>query len=194
MSMVWQDEGSLHSERMLERELTFLHADLKGHIVAPGDLATAALRGMVRVVSWLRLDRVVDWFDRTSRQSALERDRSVGWVGRMREYVSAMTNIVQLFVIRLIVLIFATPVFLVFGLVGVGEGLMRRDLRRWGGGRESSFLYHHSKRFVVPSVLSAWMLYLAMPVSTHPNCVVLPFAAAFGLSVGTATGTFKKYL
>ena len=194
MSMVWPDEGSLHSHRMLERELTFLHADLRGHILAPGKLATATLQGLARAASWLRMDRVVSWFNRTGQQSALVRAKSVGWTGRIREYVCAMINIVRLFVVRLIVLILAMPVFLVSGLVGLGEGLMRRDLRRWGGGRESSFVYHHSKHCVVPAVLSAWMLYLAMPISIHPNWILLPGAALFALGIGTATATFKKYL
>ncbi|WP_235044527.1 DUF4400 domain-containing protein [Methylohalobius crimeensis] len=39
-----------------------------------------------------------------------------------------------------------------------------------------------------------WIVYLALPVSVHPNFVVLPFAALFGISVAVAASMFKKYL
>ncbi len=105
-----------------------------------------------------------------------------------------MVNTVQTFAVRLTVLLLATPVFFLFGLVGLAEGLMHRDLRRWGGGRESSFLYHHSKKFLAPSIIAAWMLYLAMPFSVHPNFIVLPFVTLFAVGVAMTTGSFKKYL
>ena len=109
-------------------------------------------------------------------------------------YLEAMTNVMQTFAVRLTVLALATPVFALFGLVGLAEGLMRRDLRRWGGGRESSFVYHHTKKLLGPSILSAWMLYLAAPFTIHPNLVLVPFAVSFAVGVAVTTGTFKKYL
>ena len=64
-------------------------------------------------------------------------------------------TVTQVFAVRMAVLTLAMPVFLLFGLVGVTDGLVQRDLRRWGGGRESSFVYHHAKRFIMPAVLGA---------------------------------------
>ena len=61
--------------------------------------------------------------------------------------------------------------------------LVQRDLRRWGGGRESSFLYHHAKRLVWPSIVMAWVVYLAMPISVHPNFVILPFAVLSAIAI-----------
>jgi len=71
---------------------------------------------------------------------------------------------------------------------------VRRDLRRWGGGRESSFVYHYAKQSVLHLVALAWVVYLALPFSLHPSLVVLPFAALFAVSVSIMAGTFKKYL
>ena len=87
-----------------------------------------------------------------------------------------------------------TPVFVLFTLVALVDGLVRRDLRRWGGGRESSFVYHYAKQSVLPLVALAWVIYLSLPFSVHPSFVVLPFAALFGLSASIMAGTFKKYL
>jgi integrating conjugative element membrane protein (TIGR03747 family) len=86
------------------------------------------------------------------------------------------------------------PLFLLFCLIGVVDGLVQRDLRRWGGGRESSYLYHYAKRSSGSFVIGAWVIYLALPFSIHPVFIVLPFAVLFAISVSIAATTFKKYL
>ena len=106
----------------------------------------------------------------------------------------ATTQIVQVFSIRLVILILATPVFLLFSLIGLVDGLVQRDLRRWGGGRESSFVYHYVKKAAVPLLVMTWVIYLALPFSLHPTFVVLPFAILFALTIAVTASTFKKYL
>ena len=59
-------------------------------------------------------------------------------------------QVTQVFSVRLAILMLATPVFLLFSLVALVDGLVRRDLRRWGGGRESSFVYHYAKKAAIP--------------------------------------------
>ncbi len=99
-----------------------------------------------------------------------------------------------MFAVRLAVLTLATPVFGLFTLVALVDGLVRRDLRRWGGGRESSFVYHYAKKAATPLIIMAWVLYLALPFSLHPSWIILPFALAFALAVTITASTFKKYL
>lgn len=79
-------------------------------------------------------------------------------------------------------------------LVAIVDGLTKRDLRRWGGGRESSFVYHWAKRSALPLLVLTWVIYLALPFSLHPSFGVLPFATLFALSVAVTASTFKKYL
>ena len=86
------------------------------------------------------------------------------------------------------------PVFAMFALVAIVDGLVKRDLRRWGGGRESSFVYHWAKRSALPLLVLTWVIYLAFPVSVHPSFIVLPFAMLFALSVTVTASSFKKYL
>ena len=88
----------------------------------------------------------------------------------------------------------ATPVFQLFSLVALVDGLVRRDLRRWGGGRESSFVYHYAKKAAVPLMVLTWVVYLSLPFSLHPAFIVLPFAMLFALAVTVTASTFKKYL
>jgi integrating conjugative element membrane protein (TIGR03747 family) len=103
-------------------------------------------------------------------------------------------QITQVFAVRLAILTLATPVFGLFTLVALVDGLVRRDLRRWGGGRESSFVYHYAKKAALPLIVTAWVLYLALPVSLHPSWIILPFALVFGFAVTITASTFKKYL
>jgi len=195
MSLWWPEQGVRHSETMLAQEFKYLNSDLTSStvVVAPAELAQIAAARSEDLLAFLGVDRLARWLNSPP--------PSAGWSAALHDlargsgvYIEAMVNTVQTFSVRLIVLVFATPAFLLFGFVGLAEGLMRRDLRRWGGGRESSFLYHHSKLLLAPSIVTAWMLYLAMPFNVHPNLVVLPFAMLFGLGMALTTGTFKKYL
>ena len=92
------------------------------------------------------------------------------------------------------ILVLALPVFALFSLVAIVDGLVKRDLRRWGGGRESSFVYHWAKRSALPLLVLTWVIYLALPFSLHPTFIVLPFAMLFALSVAVTASTFKKYI
>ena len=105
-----------------------------------------------------------------------------------------MMQVTQVFSVRLAILTLATPIFLLFSLVALVDGLVQRDLRRWGGGRESSFVYHYAKKAALPLVVLCWVIYLAIPFSLHPTFVVLPFATLFALSLAVTASTFKKYL
>uniref|UniRef100_Q0I504 DUF4400 domain-containing protein n=1 Tax=Histophilus somni (strain 129Pt) TaxID=205914 RepID=Q0I504_HISS1 len=95
---------------------------------------------------------------------------------------------------RLIVIIFTSPLFLLAPFAGFTEGLMMRDLRKIGSGRESSFLYHHAKRYIKHVMIGSWVLYLSIPVSIYPNIILIPAAFLFGLSICITVASFKKYL
>ena len=106
----------------------------------------------------------------------------------------ATLQVTRVFSLRLAILTLAMPVFVLFSLVALVDGLVQRDLRRWGGGRESSFVYHYAKKAALPLVVITWVVYLALPFSLHPTFIVLPFATVFALAVAVTASTFKKYL
>jgi integrating conjugative element membrane protein (TIGR03747 family) len=92
------------------------------------------------------------------------------------------------------ILVLTIPLFVLAVIVGATDGLVRRDLRRFGAGRESAFIYHRAKQLVVPLVVAPWVIYLAIPVSVHPALILIPCAFALGLAVLVTAATFKKYL
>lgn len=110
------------------------------------------------------------------------------------DYLIAMVFTLMTFMVRVTILTLSLPVFLMFGLVGLADGLMKRDIRRFTGGHESSFVYHIAKGFSVPFLVFGWIIYLAMPVSIHPNFVITPFAVMFAFAIFITASKFKKYL
>lgn len=92
------------------------------------------------------------------------------------------------------ILVLSVPLFIMVSVIGIVDGLVRRDLRRYGAGYESSFVYHHAKRYVKPAMYGPCMLYLAWPTAVWPNLLLLPSAIMLGFVLTVVTGAFKKYL
>jgi len=96
---------------------------------------------------------------------------------------------------RLWVIVFALPAFALACLLGTVDGLVRRDLRRWGGGRESSFVYHRAKKAATWSLTGGFGLYLAWPIGGfNPAYMVLVFTALVAASLSVTVSSFKKYV
>lgn len=95
---------------------------------------------------------------------------------------------------RLLVLCLMLPLFCMAAFVGLVDGLVRRDIRRFGAGRESGFVYHRAKAALMPLLVLPWVIYLALPVSVSPLLILLPSAVLLGVAVCIAAATFKKYL
>lgn len=119
---------------------------------------------------------------------------SEGWIGVIKTYLQAGMYVTLMTLTRCVILILTSPLFILAALVGFTDGLVSRDLRRFGAGRESAFIYHHAKRMVTPIFLTGWLIYLSLPFSIHPNLFLLPCALLFGLMIAIATSSFKKYI
>ncbi len=197
MTFFWKEQGRHHSEAMLAQELHYLDDDFKRSAVVeqPARFARKSAdlfhdylfrkSGIEKGLTWLAAPQ--------GNPSRLRGYLRTAYVAAADYTVSAMT-ITQLFAVRLAVLILALPAFLLLGMVALTDGLVQRDLRKWGGGRESSFVYHWAKKTIAPTLILPWLIYLSMPVSVHPNLVVLPFAALFALMIAVMASSFKKYL
>lgn len=128
-----------------------------------------------------------------SREASLQGQLAQAYVAG-QDYLLAALFTVFTFVVRLTVLSLAMPLFLLAVLTGMVDGLMRRDLRKFGADRESSFIYHRAKRTLLPLTISPRVIYLSLPWSLNPNWVLLPYAGLLGCMVALTMATFKKYL
>ncbi|HFD86465.1 MAG TPA: TIGR03747 family integrating conjugative element membrane protein, partial [Gammaproteobacteria bacterium] len=198
MVMWWPDEGLDHSRTMFASEISYLDNDFR-HSVVTSEPAQFAKRFADNTYYYLfEVTRFVDFIRWVSPPPIANeqglRPKLHKIYNPIAEFVMAMMQVTQVFSVRLAILTLAMPVFLLFSLVALVDGLVQRDLRRWGGGRESSFVYHYAKKAALPLVVLAWVIYLALPFSLHPTFVVLPFATLFALTVAVTASTFKKYL
>ncbi|MBL1476722.1 DUF4400 domain-containing protein, partial [Klebsiella pneumoniae] len=79
-------------------------------------------------------------------------------------------------------------------VIGLIDGLVRRDLRRFGAGHESGFVYHHARRMIGSSLAATGLARLAVPVFLESRYIVIPGVMLSGLAGSVATGAFKKHL
>lgn len=202
MAWWWKEQGVGHSRMMLENEVSYLNGQFRdsGLVTGSAHFAARMSERFFSVLAWARLDEVAQWLKQpapaTPPQAVTERIKE-NWrqgLANAADHLIAAMTITQVFAVRLAILVMALPAFVLFALVGLCDGLVQRDLRRWGGGRESSFIYHHAKKFVMPLFIGVWIVYLGMPVSVNPSFIIVPFAALFGLNLAIIAATFKKYL
>jgi len=197
MTFWWPEEGLLHSRDMLQAELSYLETNFRRSLVS-SDPAAFALAGIgtTRRVLYEQsgLATFLEWLRRPTSPAHAGTGRLRAVLLPLVDYMIAALQVTQVFVARLAVLTLSMPVFLLLSLVALVDGLVQRDLRRWGGGRESSFIYHWAKRSALPLWVFAWVAYLAAPVTIHPSLVVIPLAVLFAITVAVSARSFKKYL
>ena len=194
--LFWEDQGWRHSHAMLSNELGWLSEHFKASLIFQQPIQTTT-QLLELLNQWLLINTGFADFAHQAQVSS----QGVGfWSGVSQFYLSIEDFILATvytaftFVVRLTILLLATPLFLLAMLTGLVDGLMRRDLRKFGAGRESSFVYHRAKRAVGPLLILPWIIYLALPFSLHPLLVLLPSAVMLGLAVAITAATFKKYI
>lgn len=109
-------------------------------------------------------------------------------------YWRALLATTAIVVLRLVIALHEMVLFFIFGCMGLIDGLVLRDLRRLGGGRESALIYHRVKKCLSPLICGASFLYLIIPWAIQPELLFVPFAMCFGLAITFTAKTFKKYL
>lgn len=196
---LWPQEGPKRSQAMMEAELTYLQHDFQGSLLveAPAAFATRmALDLRERLYQRTGVETAIAQADRVSRKAEEGQFKNLlqQMIAGTRIYLQAAIIATEVYAIRVAVLILALPIFVLLGLVALVEGLVERDLRRFGGGRERGQVYHLAKRGIAPALTLPWVIYLAWPTTVHPNWVILPFAFLFAAALYVTTSSFKKYL
>lgn len=196
MLWFWPEQGWHHSYTMWQSELGWLSNHFRSSLLVQ-EPAQATAKILEHLNDWVVVRS--GWAQSDTQLRLLSRDSSVQ--GQLAQayvagqvYLLAALFTVFTFLVRLTVLTLAIPLFLLAVLTGMVDGLMLRDLRKFGADRESSFVYHRAKRMLLPLIVSPWMIYLALPWSVNPILVLLPCAALLGWMVAITATTFKKYL
>ncbi|WHS57678.1 TIGR03747 family integrating conjugative element membrane protein [Pseudomonas sp. G2-4] len=194
--LFWGDQGWRHSQAMLTSELAWLSEHFKSSLLIQQP-APAIVHLLDFLNQWLL---VKTGFADFSQQAGVSSQGNGfwSWINQLyvsiEDFVLAAVYVTFTFVVRLTILVLAAPLFLLASLTGFVDGLMHRDLRKFGAGRESSFVYHRAKRTVIPLLVVPWFIYLSLPFSLNPMAVFLPCAAMLAVSMAITAATFKKYL
>ncbi|CAH0167977.1 TIGR03747 family integrating conjugative element membrane protein [Pseudomonas mediterranea] len=194
--LFWGDQGWRHSQAMLTSELGWLseHFRLSLIIQQPGQ---TIIQWLDFLNQWLLVKTGFADFAEQARASS-QGNGYWSWLNQLyvsiEDFVLAAVYVTFIFVVRLAILILATPLFILAILTGFVDGLMRRDLRRFGSGRESSFIYHRAKRAVMPLLFVPWILYLSLSVTLNPLAIFIPCAILLSAATTITATTFKKYI
>ena len=194
--LFWSDQGWRHSQAMLSSELGWLSEHFKSSLIIqqPGQ---PIVQWLDFLNQWLLVKTGFADFAQQARVSSQGND-FWSWINQLyvsiEDFVRAAVYVTFTFVVRLTILVLSTPLFLLASFTGFVDGLMRRDLRKFGAGRESSFVYHRAKQAVIPLLIVPWVIYLSLPFSLNPMAILLPCAVILGAAVAITATTFKKYL
>ncbi|CDG22561.1 conserved hypothetical protein [Xenorhabdus poinarii G6] len=202
MTFFWPEQGASHSQTMMKAELQFLSTEFTQSLLLSNPAQTVS-DGLAQVYQWIFVDSgFMPWIQG---QSHYQLNSSNDFMGEfnailhsisdyLREYALATVFITMVTLIRLAILVLSVPLFVMVVLVALVDGLGRRDLRRYGAGYESSFVYHHAKRGIKPACTVPCVLYLSWPDVVYPTVILLPAALLLGMAVVITTSMFKKYL
>ncbi|WP_339420343.1 TIGR03747 family integrating conjugative element membrane protein [Pseudomonas sp. RL_105y_Pfl1_103] len=194
--LLWGDQGWRHGQAMLNSELGWLSEHFKASLILqqPG---RTIVQWLDFLNQWLLVKTGFADFARQARVSS-QGNGFWGWTNQLyvsiEDFILAAVYVTFTFMVRLTILVLAIPLFVVVMLTGFVDGLVRRDLRKFGAGRESSFVYHRAKRAMTPLLLVPWIVYLSLPVSLNPLFIFIPSAAMLGVTTAITATTFKKYL
>ena len=162
----WPQEGSRHVFQVMRQERAELVIALQPHPLG-NEILVLLEKGTTRVLMANRL---------------------------LQKPFAAVAYTLVSFIQRLTWLIAMLPLLCLCTVIGLTEGLVRRDLRRFGSGLESVFLH----RYVISSGSSVaatlWVAYLTQPLFMPAMLVLLPAALWFGITVWLAAGSFKRWL
>ncbi|WP_157823681.1 MULTISPECIES: DUF4400 domain-containing protein [Pseudoalteromonas] len=174
--------GADHSKIMLNQEAKYINTHFKESIVGstPIKLAGSSIRWFEsNIFKPLGIDGL---------KSQSPSARGDAW-----DYLISAYTIVKVVLLRLCVLLLSLPAYLLFAVVGIVTGLVERDLRKFGAGRESTDKYELSMKLIAPSIILCFVLYLSWPTSINPALIVVPFSALFGYSLHLTASNYKKY-
>lgn len=201
LAWFWPQEGAGRARSLLEADLAALKPFTRSALPGVRDPLLLAQSSALLVSEYSGMTRVlgaVAAAPQAAEQAQGKGPLSVsfrGLLAGMGPALAATYYLLQDIAVRLVIAFLALPVLGVALCVTFTDGLARRDVRRWCGGRESSFIYHNSKRYLWPLATLAFTVYLAWPLpGLAPVTAVLIGYVLMACVIGLMAAKFKKYL
>ncbi|EDR6733876.1 DUF4400 domain-containing protein [Klebsiella aerogenes] len=161
----WPQEGNRHVFQVMRQERAELVIALQPHPLG-NEILVLLEKGTTRVLMANRL---------------------------LQKPFTAVAYTLVSFMQRLVWLVSILPLVCLC-VIGLTDGLVLRDLRRFGSGLESVFLHRYVIRFGSSVTSTVWVFYLAQPLLVPAMLVLLPAALWFAIMVWMAASSFKRWL
>jgi len=179
----WELPGARHAESIFVAEWGYLHQSVADAFVNMSELGSAGAKLFDRVYYWVFTFTGIEW--------AL---KSLAAVDVIQEYIIAALLVTKTFVTRVTIVVLSMPIFILFMAWGFTEGLVRRDLRKFGVDYDKGMRYHYAKSYLFSVFIFPIVIYLANPFSLNPALIFAPFALATGMIIVTVMTNFNKYV
>lgn len=180
----WWEGGTSHSLDMLRIELNYANSTIESAISGETEEGW---------VAWFvdQYKQVMHLFFYWSTQGlfVLTDDNHI-----ITMYADSGFNISLVFVLRAMLIIFSFPLFIMVFIWGFVDGLVERDLRKFGAGRESSTIFEAARRLSFPLLVLPFVIYLSFPIPINPLYVIPPSAIFQALLYRMLFSKYKKYL
>ncbi|EOC3628570.1 DUF4400 domain-containing protein [Enterobacter hormaechei] len=162
----WPQEESNHVFQVMRQERAELVIALQSH-PSGNDIVMLLEKGATRVLMVNRL---------------------------LQKPLTSLAYTLLSFMLRLTWLAAMLPLICLCVVIGLTEGLVQRDLRRFGSGLESTFLHRYVIRSGSSVASTLWVFYLAQPLFVPAMLVLLPAALWLGITVWMTAESFKRWL
>ncbi|WP_219495311.1 TIGR03747 family integrating conjugative element membrane protein [Proteus terrae] len=190
----WAEEGAQHSYQIMLIERTYFAESFTQSVFLSSPVITVT-HWITDFSQWMQ-DSLLK-IPLSSIRTGITDGINVGVIQAIQageQYLLATFFVLQIVMMRVTILMLSIPLFILVIMVSIVDGLVRRDLRRYGAAYESSFLYHHAKRIIKPAIYIPCVLYLSLPFAVYPNLLLLPSILLIGFAISVTVGSFKKYL
>lgn len=193
LTFIWPEEGAMHELNTLKTEYKYLNGTFKASLYG---FTTVDFVSEYTEVAYKKIfeDTGLANIGSSVSNYILDNNSTSTMLNVTAEYLLVAKVAVQIFLLRLAVIIMSFPTYLMFACIGLVCGLVERDLRRWGGAAESAYVFHFALRHIKTSLIILWMFYLSWPTSAHPTFFIIPGCIAFGWSLFVTSKMFKKQM
>jgi len=116
------------------------------------------------------------------------------FIARNGNEIYVCMNVIQVYGIRIAILLSTLPLFMLLNLVAFTDGMTERYIRRACSGRESSDINKIGKMSKLMFFALGISVYLCAPIAINPFFIVVPMATVYTIATRFQWKFYKKYL
>lgn len=112
----------------------------------------------------------------------------------INEHLFITIDVFRAWLFRIVAFLYGVVSVLPLIIIGLIDGLVRREIRRWSGGRESAWIFVFASKSLAPSIALLLSIYVIWPWTLSFIWINACMGMYWGFALSVAIATFKKYL